>query len=145
MLSWHLRQLLRSYLSLPRNAAYSALRFTSDKAGHPVPAPGRGALTVAREIPSKYPLPIPDVSYRSRQRTFRRRQISQWLLHKEQQLQDEIQYRRSQNETVNEDYVASCVADLEKEANDRRRMLLLCIDCWRVTTLALPLSDELWL
>jgi len=32
------------------------------------------------------------------------------------ELQDEIQYCKSQNETVNEDYIASRLADLEKAA-----------------------------
>src|SRR6266545_7945082 len=31
--------------------------------------------------------------------TFRHRQIAQWLLHEERQLQDEVQYCKSQNET----------------------------------------------
>ena len=52
----------------------------SDKAGRSVPAPGRGALKVAREIQSEDPLPSLDVAYRSRQMTFRRNQISEWLL-----------------------------------------------------------------
>jgi len=103
-----------------RNNTPSSLLF-SDKAGRSVPAPGRGALTVAREVPSKYPLPILDVSYRSRQLAFRRSQIAQWLSHEEGQLQDEIQYCKSQNETVDEDYIAGRIADLEKEAKRQEK------------------------
>jgi len=33
-----------------------------------------GALSIAREIPSKHPLPILDIDYRSRQLAFRRKQ-----------------------------------------------------------------------
>jgi hypothetical protein len=62
----------------------------SDKAGRSVPAPGRGALTVAREIQSKHPLPILDVAYRSHQVAFRRNQISQWLLHEHDQLRVQV-------------------------------------------------------
>jgi fatty acid synthase subunit alpha len=96
----------------------------SDKAGRSIPAPGRGALTVAREVPSKHPLPILDVSYRSRQLTFRRSQISQWLLHEETQLQEEIQYRKQQNETIEEEYIASRIADLEVEAKRQEKEAL---------------------
>jgi hypothetical protein len=69
----------------------------SDKARRSVPAPGRGALTVAREIQSKYPLPILDVAYCSRQIAFRRNQIPEWL-HKQNQQQEEIEYRNAQGE-----------------------------------------------
>ena len=79
---------------------------------------------MAREIPSKYPLPILDVSYRSRQLAFRRRQIAQWLSHEEGQLQDEIRYCKSQNEAVDEDYIASRIADLEKEAKRQEKDVL---------------------
>jgi fatty acid synthase subunit alpha len=96
----------------------------SDKAGRSIPAPGRGALTVAREVPSKHPLPILDVSYRSRQVTFRRSQISQWLLHEEAQLQEEIQYQKNQDETIDEEYIASRIADLEKEARRQEKEAL---------------------
>ncbi|EKM78079.1 hypothetical protein AGABI1DRAFT_61049 [Agaricus bisporus var. burnettii JB137-S8] len=95
------------------------LAFTStstDKAGRSVPAPGKGALSVAREVPSKHPLQILDVKYRSRQLAFRRTQISQWLDHEHVELQEEITSRKSEGENVDESYVASRVANLEKEA-----------------------------
>ena len=93
----------------------------SDKAGRSIPAPGRGALTVAREVSSKHPLPILDISYRSRQLTFRRSQIGQWLLHEEAQLQEEIQYQRNQNGIIEEEYIASRIADMEKEAKRQEK------------------------
>ena len=96
----------------------------SDKAGRSVPAPGRGALTVAREIQSKYPLPILDVAYRSRQMTFRRNQISEWLLHEHNQLQVEIVYRKAQGESVDEEYISSRIADLETEASRQEKHAL---------------------
>ncbi|KZT67951.1 hypothetical protein DAEQUDRAFT_367722 [Daedalea quercina L-15889] len=89
---------------------------STDKAGRSVPAPGRGALTIGREIQSKHPAPILDVGYRSRQLAFRRRQISQWLENERQLLQDEIEFRKSQGSAVNEVYVASRIADIEQEA-----------------------------
>ncbi|EGN98830.1 hypothetical protein SERLA73DRAFT_168429 [Serpula lacrymans var. lacrymans S7.3] len=95
------------------------LAFTStstDKAGRSIPAPGRGALSVARELPSKHPLPLLDLDYRSRQLAFRRKQISQWLSHEHSQLREEIDFRKAQSEEVDEEYFSSRVADIEKEA-----------------------------
>jgi fatty acid synthase subunit beta len=60
---WHSLQLLRS--------TSDGGCFVSDKAGRSIPAPGRGALTVARQVPYKHPMPILDVAYRSRQLTGR--------------------------------------------------------------------------
>ena len=88
----------------------------SDKAGRSVPAPGRGALSIAREVPTKHPLQILDVGYRSRQLTFRRKQIAQWLDNERQQLQDELEFRKSGGDAVDPEYVASRVAEIEKEA-----------------------------
>jgi hypothetical protein len=52
---------------------YLLMAAGSDKAGRSIPAPGRGALTVGRQVASKHPLPILDVAaYRSRQLSFRR-------------------------------------------------------------------------
>ncbi|KAF8896473.1 fatty acid synthetase alpha subunit [Infundibulicybe gibba] len=95
------------------------LGFTStstDKAGRSVPAPGRGALTIGREIHSKYPLPILDIAYRTRQLSFRRTQIAQWLSHEHSQLQEELEFRKSQGEAVGDDYFSTRVANIEKEA-----------------------------
>jgi hypothetical protein len=93
----------------------------SDKAGRSIPAPGRGALSVAKEIPAKYPLPILDVAYRSRQLNFRRNQISQWLTHEHSQLREEIEFRKSQGEPADDEYFSSRVADIEKEASRQEK------------------------
>ena len=93
----------------------------SDKAGRSIPAPGRGALTVAKEVPAKYPLPILDIAYRSRQLNFRRNQISQWLTHEQSQLREEIKFRESQGEPANDEYFNSRVADIEKEASRQEK------------------------
>jgi len=93
----------------------------SDKAGRSVPAPGKGALTVAREVPSKYPPPILDVTYRSRQLAFRRSQISQWLDHEHSELRSEIAFRKEQGERVDDDYVASRITNFEKEASRQEK------------------------
>ena len=91
----------------------------SDKAGRSVPAPGHGALTVAREIQSKHPLPILDMAHHSRQKAFHRNQISEWLLHKHNQLQEEIEYRKGQ--AIDEDYLSSRVVNIETEASRQEK------------------------
>jgi 3-oxoacyl-(acyl-carrier-protein) synthase len=96
----------------------------SDKAGRSIPAPGRGALTVAKEVPAKHPLPILDIAYRSRQLIFRRNQISQWLTHEQSQLREEIEFRKSQGEPANDEYFYSRVADIEKEAGRQEKDVL---------------------
>ncbi|KAJ7598584.1 thiolase-like protein, partial [Mycena floridula] len=93
------------------------LAFTStstDKAGRSIPAPGRGALTIAREVPSKHPLPILNLEYS--QLSFRRMQISQWLAHEQAQLHEEVESRKKAGEAVESDYFSSRVAAIEVEA-----------------------------
>ena len=89
---------------------------SSDKAGRSVPAPGRGALSIAREIPSRHSLPILDIGYRSRQLAFRRSQISLWLDNERELLRGEMEYRKEESQLIDEDFFASRVADIEREA-----------------------------
>lgn len=93
----------------------------SDKAGRSVPAPGRGALTIAREVPSKYPMPILDVAYRRRQLEFRRTQISAWLNNELDQLKEQMEYARSQGDASDDEYFSTRVADIEQEAKRQER------------------------
>ncbi|KAJ7067175.1 fatty acid synthase [Mycena amicta] len=100
------------------------LAFTStstDKAGRSIPAPGLGPLSVAREVSSKHPLPILDLAYRSRQLSFRRNQISQWLTHEHAQLQEEMQLLKAQDDAVDNEYFGSRVANIEKEASQQEK------------------------
>lgn len=80
-----------------------------------------GALSVAREVPSKHPSPILDVAYRSRQIAFRRKQISQWLEYEQAQLQEEIAFRKSKSEDVSEEYISSRLASLETDAAQQEK------------------------
>ena len=57
-----------------------------------------------------------DVAYHSRQLSFRRSQISQWLSHEHAQLQEEIGYRKVQGDIIEDDYFSARVANLEAEA-----------------------------
>lgn len=78
-------------------------------------SPGRGVMGTARELPSKYPSPILDVTYRRRQLEFRRRQISQWLENETELLHMEIEARGEADKSAN-DYVAERFASIEREA-----------------------------
>ncbi|KAA1467738.1 fatty acid synthase [Dentipellis sp. KUC8613] len=89
---------------------------STDKAGRSVPAPGVGALSIARQVSSKYPLPILDIAYRSRQLVFRRKQIAEWLANEQAQLKDELEYRESQGDKPDQEFFATRIADIEAEA-----------------------------
>jgi len=43
------------------------------------------------------------------------------LSHEETQLQQEIQYRRNQNEAVEDEYISSRISDLEQEAHQEEK------------------------
>ncbi|GAA5924777.1 hypothetical protein JCM1841_004145 [Sporobolomyces salmonicolor] len=93
--------------------AYTAT--ATDKAGRSIPAPGRGVMGTAREIPSKYPSPILGVAYRRRQLEFRRRQISQWLQNETELLKMEVE-SRGQATKLPSDFVSERLAAIEREA-----------------------------
>ncbi|KAF8907276.1 fatty acid synthase [Gymnopilus junonius] len=108
-------------LGAPIRGVVAFTSTSTDKAGRSVPAPGKGALTVAREIPAKHPLPILDIAYRSRQLTFRRSQIAQWLSHEHSQLQEEMEARKNAGEEVDQEYVSTRIAHIEKEAAQQEK------------------------
>ena len=60
-------------------------------------------------------MPILDVEYRPRQLSFRRNQILQWLSHEHAELWQEIECRKNQGESPDDEYVSSRIADIEKE------------------------------
>lgn len=103
-------------LGAPIRAVIGFSSTSTDKAGRSVPAPGRGALSIAREIPSKHASPILDVGYRARQLAFRRKQISQWLSNEHELLRNEVEFRKSQGESVDEEWVSDRVTQIEQDA-----------------------------
>lgn len=76
---------------------------------------------MAREVKTKHTLPILDIAYRSRQLSFRRTQISQWLSHEQREIQEEIASRKQAGEIVDDDYVSSRIVNLEKEASRQEK------------------------
>lgn len=86
---------------------------STDKAGRSIPAPGRGVLTIARELTPSTPLPLLDINYRSRQLAFRRRQISQWAENEREILEEEA---KALTGASSKDFVAARLAHIEEEA-----------------------------
>lgn len=43
------------------------------------------------------------------------------MSHEETQLEQEIQYRKNQDDTVDEDYISNRIADLEQEAHQQEK------------------------
>ena len=78
-------------------------------------SPGRGVLGTAREVASKYPTQILDISYRKRQLEFRRRQISAWLTNETDLLKHELEARPAL-EKLPADYISERLASIESEA-----------------------------
>jgi fatty acid synthase subunit beta len=66
-------------------------------------------------------LPILNLAYRSRQLSFRRSQISEWLAHEHSQLRDEFEFRKAQGEPLEDEYISSSVANIEKEASRQEK------------------------
>jgi len=99
---------------------YGILGFTAtatDKIGRSVPAPGKGVLTTAREMSSKFPSPLLDIKYRKRQMDIRRRQIKQWQEAELMYLQEEIAAMKTSDESFGEsEYMQDRAAHIEREA-----------------------------
>lgn len=74
-------------------------------------------LTIAKEVSSKHPLPLLDINYRRRQLAFRRSQISQWLTNEQEQLREEAESSKAQGQPLDEEYIATRVSNMEKEAS----------------------------
>ena len=99
---------------------YGILGFTAtatDKIGRSVPAPGKGVLTTAREMSSKFPSPLLDIKYRKRQMDIRRRQIKQWQEAELMYLQEEVAAMKASGESFDEsEYMQDRAAHIEREA-----------------------------
>lgn len=69
--------LLHNKLTSPIDGVIAYTATATDKAGRSIPAPGKGVISTARQLPSRNPNITLDLSYRKRQLEFRRTQISQ--------------------------------------------------------------------
>lgn len=90
---------------------------STDKAGRSIPAPGRGVLTIARELTPNTPLPLLDINYRSRQLAFRRRQIAQWAENEREILEEEVKAISGDSKG----FVAARLAHIEEEAHRQEK------------------------
>ncbi|KAF2687096.1 hypothetical protein K458DRAFT_476041 [Lentithecium fluviatile CBS 122367] len=104
---------------------YGILGYTAtatDKIGRSVPAPGKGVLTTAREMPSKFPSPLLDIKYRRRQMDLRRKQIKQWHESELMYLQEEVAAMKDAAEDFNEsEYMQERAAHIEREARRQEK------------------------
>ena len=108
-------------LGAPIRAVVAFTSTSTDKAGRSVPAPGRGALSIAREVPAKHVPPILDIGYRTRQLAFRRRQIAQWLANEHEMFREEIEAQKAQGIEIDDDYFSTRVAQIEQEAAQQEK------------------------
>ncbi len=63
-------------MGLPIHGIIASTTVASDKIGRSVPAPGQGVLTNAREMPSAYPSPLLDITYRRKQMETAERELN---------------------------------------------------------------------
>lgn len=94
---------------------------STDKAGRSIPAPGRGVLTIARELTPSTPLPLLDVKYRTRQLAFRRKQIAQWAENERLILEEEAETCKSE---ATKEFIAARLANIEEEAKRQEKEAL---------------------
>lgn len=128
---------------------YGVLGFTAtatDKIGRSVPAPGKGVLTTAREVPSKFPSPLLDIKYRRRQMDLRRKQIKQWQESELMYLQEEVAAMKDAAESFDEsDYLQERAAHIEREAKRQEKDALNSLgnNFWKQDSRIAPLRGAL--
>lgn len=128
---------------------YGILGFTAtatDKIGRSVPAPGKGVLTTAREMPSKFPSPLLDIKYRKRQMDLRRKQIKQWHESELLYLQEEVAAMKDAGEDFNEsEYLQERAAHIEREAKRQEKDALNSLgnNFWKQDPRIAPLRGAL--
>ncbi|TIB03399.1 hypothetical protein E3P94_00662 [Wallemia ichthyophaga] len=97
---------------------------STDKAGRSIPAPGKGVLSVGRELHTETPIPTLDLNYRSRQMAFRRKQISEWLDNELEIMSEELAAVEKNGEKVDEATMQTKVSFLEEEAERQEKQAL---------------------
>ncbi|KAF2267871.1 hypothetical protein CC78DRAFT_510962 [Lojkania enalia] len=128
---------------------YGILGFTAtatDKIGRSVPAPGKGVLTTAREMPSKFPSPLLDIKYRKRQMDLRRRQIKQWQESELLYLQEGVAALKASGEPLDEsEYLQERAAHIEREAKRQEKEALNSLgnNFWKQDPRIAPLRGAL--
>jgi fatty acid synthase subunit alpha, fungi type len=85
-----------------------------DKAGRSVPAPGKGALTVAREVPNT-PSSYPGCGISLSSAYFPAQTNFPMAVPQHSQLHQEQEFRKAHGESIDKEYLLSRVADIEKK------------------------------
>lgn len=105
-----------------------------------------GVLTVARELPSKFPSPLLDIKYRKRQLDFRRKQIKDWTESEYLYLQDEVAAMKSSQPDLDADaYIRDRAQNIEREAQRQVKAALNMYgnDFWQQDERIAPLRGAL--
>ena len=128
---------------------YGVVAFTAtatDKIGRSVPAPGKGVLTTAREVPSKFPSPLLDMGYRRRQLDLRKSQIKHWQESELMYLREEVSAMKSQGSEFDEsEYMQERAQHIAREATRQEKdaMNSLGNTFWKQDSRIAPLRGAL--
>jgi fatty acid synthase subunit alpha len=106
-------------MGVPIHAVLALSATATDKIGRSVPAPGKGILTTAREHHGdlKYPSPMLNIKYRSRQLKQRLEQIKSWEESEIQFLQDEAELGKEEygSEFSEKDFLRERTEEVHRE------------------------------
>lgn len=107
-------------MGVPIHAVLAMTATATDKIGRSVPAPGKGILTTAREYHGnlKYPSPMLNIKYRSRQLKQRLSQIETWESGEIEYLNDEVSLAKEEYgaEFSENEYLRERVEEIRREA-----------------------------
>lgn len=118
-------------MGVPIRAIIGLTSTAMDKEGRSVPAPGQGILTSAQEKPSTKSSPLLDVTYRKRQLSRRKAQISEWV-------EEELALLGGEADQASLDHIHREAARQEQEAS-----ALWGMDFWRRNPEISPLRGAL--
>ncbi|KAH8693925.1 fatty acid synthase alpha subunit [Talaromyces proteolyticus] len=88
-------------MGLPIRGVVAFCETAMDKAGRSLPAPGKGLLSKAREVPYEFPSPLLDISSRRKKLESRRAQISDSRKAAIQELNTEVSHAQGENPAFN--------------------------------------------
>eukprot|EP01117_Protostelium_nocturnum_P000846 TRINITY_DN1109_c0_g1_i4.p1 TRINITY_DN1109_c0_g1~~TRINITY_DN1109_c0_g1_i4.p1 ORF type:complete len:3931 (+),score=1672.78 TRINITY_DN1109_c0_g1_i4:607-12399(+) len=106
-------------MGLPIYAIVAMTATAMDKAGRSIPAPGRGILSTAREIPSEIPLACLNLNRRKIGLEFRMKQIQQYREHEKSMLDYESSL--IPNEEKKKEFIESRNNQIQRESERQER------------------------
>ncbi|KAJ3021482.1 3-oxoacyl-[acyl-carrier-protein] synthase [Thoreauomyces humboldtii] len=132
-------------MGVPIRGIIACTNTATDKNGRSVPAPGQGILTTAREAPGKYPSPLLNFEYRSKQLRREREHIKLWVSDQYEALTDEVEAIKQSGESVDDEFVNERTAFIEKEGKRREKAALSTWnhDWWKNDSSIAPIRGAL--